>query len=143
MDTAYFYLGLSGLLAATLWVPYILARVFVWGLPTFLLNYPKGFPAQQPEPPLWAQRSQRAHLNMIETMPGFVAVVLAAGYFVGSDPGKGILIAQCCQIFFFARVAHAIVYTLGIPVVRTPIFVVSWASIVVIASTFLPIPLGH
>ena len=64
METALTYLALSGLLTVLLWIPYILARLFVWGLPTFLNNYPEGYPAKQPEPPLWAQRAQAAHENI-------------------------------------------------------------------------------
>ena len=79
MNTAYLYLGLSGMLTVLLWTPYILSRAITWGIPTFLNNYPEGFPKVQPEAPLWAQRSQRAHLNMVETLPAFAAVVLAAG----------------------------------------------------------------
>ena len=130
METAYYYLALSGLLTILLWTPYILARVFVWGLPTFLNNYPEGFPAKQPEPPLWAQRAQRAHLNMVETMPAFIAVVLAAG-FLGNEMDAG-SIASWTQIFFIARIAHAAVYILGIPYLRTPVYLVSWAAILVI-----------
>lgn len=79
METAYIYLALSGMLTLLLWTPYILARVFVWGLPTFLNNYPEGFPAQAPEPPLWAQRAQRAHLNMVETLPWSQSSLLQPG----------------------------------------------------------------
>jgi uncharacterized MAPEG superfamily protein len=85
METAYLYLGLSGMLSVLLWTPYILARAFVWGIPTFLNNYPEGFPKEQPEAPLWAARSQRAHLNIVETLPAFVAVVLAAGQLASSS----------------------------------------------------------
>lgn len=130
METAYTYLAFSGMLAVLLWTPYILARVFVWGLPTFLNNYPEGFPAKAPEPPLWAQRAQRAHLNMVETLPALVAVVLAAGFLVGGE--KGEMIGQLVQIFFFARIAHAVVYTLGIPFLRTPVYLVSWAMVLLI-----------
>ena len=130
METAYYYLALSGLLTILLWTPYILARVFVWGLPTFLNNYPEGFPAKQPESPLWAQRAHRAHLNMVETMPAFIAVVLAAGL-LGNEVDAG-SIASWAQIFFIARIAHAAVYILGIPYLRTPVYLVSWASILVI-----------
>ena len=80
MESAYFFLGLSGVLTLLLWTPYILARMVVWGLPVILNNYPEGFPARQPEAPLWAQRAHRAHLNMVETLPAFGAVVLAAGH---------------------------------------------------------------
>ena len=130
METAYLYLALSGMLTLLLWTPYILARVFVWGLPTFLSNYPEGFPAQAPEPPLWAQRAQRAHLNMVETLPALVAVIVAATWLVGDAGGP--LIGTLTQVFFFARLGHAIVYTLGIPYLRTPVYLVSWTCVLAI-----------
>lgn len=131
METAYYYLLLSGLLTILLWTPYILARLFLWGLPTFLHNYPEGFPSQQPEPPLWAQRAHRAHLNMVETLPAFVAVVIAADQLSGIKNADGI--ALWSQVFFFARVLHAAVYIAGVPYVRTPVYLVSWLSILAIA----------
>ena len=130
METAYTYLALSGMLTLLLWTPYILARVFVWGLPTFINNYPEGFPAKAPQPPLWAQRAQRAHLNMVETLPALVAVIVAASW-LASD-AQGSLIGTLTQVFFFSRVAHAVVYTAGIPFIRTPVYLVSWASILAI-----------
>lgn len=132
MNTAYYYLALSGTLTLLLWTPYILARVFVWGLPTFLNNYPKEFPAEQPESPLWAQRAQRAHLNMVETMPAFIAVVIAAGQLVSESTMDEV--GTWAQVFFFARIAHALVYIMGIPFLRTPVYLVSWFSILAIAA---------
>lgn len=135
METAYLYLGLSGILTALLWTPYILSRAITWGIPTFVNNYPENYPKEQPEPPLWAQRSQRAHLNMVETMPAFIAVVLAAGTLAASSSYEGI--AMWAQVFFFARIAHAVVYTLGIPYVRTPVYLVSWAAVLMIGVNVL------
>lgn len=130
MYTAYYYLALSGMLTVLLWIPYILARIYVWGIPTFIHNYPTGFPAEQPEPPLWAKRSQRAHLNMVETMPAFVAVVIAADALAGNAAAS--TIGMWSQVFFFSRIAHAIVYTIGIPYFRTPVYLVSWYAILMI-----------
>ena len=135
MDTAYYYLGLSGMLAVLLWTPYILSRAITWGIPTFLKNYPEGFPKEQPEAPLWAVRSQRAHLNMVETLPAFAAVVVAAGML--EPEGAYASIAMWSQIFFFARVVHAVVYTLGIPFLRTPVYLVSWAAVLLIGANIL------
>ncbi|MBB5518064.1 MAPEG family protein [Amphiplicatus metriothermophilus] len=132
METAYFYVGLSGLLTILLWTPYILARVFAWGPWKFITNYPEGFPAREPEPPLWAQRAKRAHLNMVETMPAFLAVVIAADYVAGGV--AGVVIGAWAQVFFFARVLHAVVYALGVPFLRTPVYLVSWAAIVMIGA---------
>jgi uncharacterized MAPEG superfamily protein len=132
METAYYYLALSGILTVLLWTPYIAGRLFVWGLPTFLTNYPEGFPKQEPETPLWMDRAKRAHLNMVETMPAFIAVVVAAGLL--GDGSNGATVAQWAQIFFFARIVHAIVYILAIPALRTPVYLVSWAAILVIGA---------
>lgn len=132
MQEAYFYLAANGILTVLLWTPYILARVFTWGLPTFLHNYPEGFPVKQPEPPLWAERAKRAHLNMVETMPAFIAVVVAAGLLGNAE--NAATVAQWAQIFFFARIVHAVVYILAIPAVRTPVYLISWAAILVIGA---------
>ena len=130
MESTYFYLAASGLLTILLWTPYIIARVFVWGIPTFLNNYPANFPAEEPVPPLWAQRAKRAHLNMVETMPAFIAVVLAAAAIAPADAHA--TINQWAAIFFFARLAHAGVYTLALPYLRTPIYLISWAAVLMI-----------
>ncbi|MGI9289089.1 MAG: MAPEG family protein [Pseudomonadales bacterium] len=135
METAYLFLGLSGMLTVLLWTPYILSRAITWGIPTFLNNYPLGYPKEQPEPPLWALRSQRAHLNMVETLPAFAVVVIAAGQLAAQDSFAAI--ALWAQIFFIARVAHAVVYTLGIPYLRTPVYLVSWAAVLMIGVQIL------
>ncbi len=137
METTFYYLGLSGVLTILLWTPYILARLFSWGLPTFLNNYTKGFPLTQPEQPLWAARAQRAHLNMVETMPAFIAVIVAASLLIGDDTVATKIVAIWAQVFFFARVIHAIVYIAGTPYLRTPVYLVSWASILMIGFTSL------
>lgn len=135
MTTAYFYLALSGVLTLLLWTPYIVARLFVWGPKAFITNYVDGFPAKSPEPPLWAQRAQRAHLNMVETLPAFIAVVVAAGFLAGDAAGA--TVALLAQIFFWARIGHAGVYILGIPFLRTPVYLVSWAAILGIGAQVL------
>ena len=63
MTEAYFYLALSGALTALLWTPYIVARLFTWGLGSFLENYTHDFPREAPAQPLWAARAQRSILS--------------------------------------------------------------------------------
>ncbi len=130
MNQAYVYLGLSGVLTALLWLPYVAARLFTWGLPALLKNYTGDFPASEPRAPLWAERAKRAHLNMVETMPAFIAVVATAGFY--TDELVGNQVGHWAMIFFFARVAHAVIYWFGIPFLRTPAYLVSWVSILVI-----------
>jgi uncharacterized MAPEG superfamily protein len=128
MQTAYYYLVLSGMLTVLLWTPYILSRMVTWGLAGFLNSYPKDIPAQ----PAWAERAQRVHLNMVETMPAFIAVVVGAGYLVADTAGNSI--GEWAAVFFFARVVHAIVFSLAIPYLRTPTYLVSWAAILIIGA---------
>ncbi|WP_262694870.1 MAPEG family protein [Kordiimonas aquimaris] len=132
METTLLYLALSGILTVLLWVPYIFSRLLTWGLPTFLNNYPEKFPQEQPEQPLWAARAQRAHLNMVETMPAFVAVVVAALMLAGGSTDTLQVVAMWAEVFFFARLAHAVVYILGVPFLRTPVYLVSWLSVLMI-----------
>ena len=71
-----------------------------------------------PELPEWAARANRAHRNMVENLPVFAAVLLAAQFAgVSNDqPGWG------ANLFFWARIAHGLVYIAGIPYVRTVAF---------------------
>ena len=100
----------------------------------FIKNYTDNFPLEEPPQPLWAKRAQRAHLNMVETMPAFIAVVIGAQYFADGAASSVTAIATWCAVFFWARVAHAVFYILGVPFVRTPIYLLSWLSILVIAA---------
>ena len=107
MNAALYYLAASGMLCVLLWTPYILNRVFVWGIPSFASNYPsRKFPAEAPAIPVWAERAQRAHLNMVETLPAFAAVVLAA-YLTDANSS---VVNSWAAIFFWARIFHATVY---------------------------------
>jgi uncharacterized MAPEG superfamily protein len=76
----------------------------------------------------WAGRAQRAHGNMLENLVLFAALVLAA-HAAGVTNGVTVLGAQ---LFFWARLVYAIVYVIGIPWMRTGIWAVSVAGLVLI-----------
>ena len=135
METILLYLALSGILTVLLWVPYIFSRLLTWGLPTFLNNYPERFPQEQPEQPLWAARAQRAHLNMVETMPAFIAVVVAALMLANGSQDILHSVSMWSEVFFVARLMHAVVYILGLPYLRTPVYLASWFAILMIGVT--------
>ncbi|PIK13502.1 MAPEG family protein [Halobacteriovorax sp. JY17] len=122
------YLVYTAILSVLLWIPYITNRMFLWGIGTFIGNYPEGYPEKEPIPPMWAQRSKRAHLNLVETLPAFAAVVLVATIV---SPGSESAICWA-KIFFISRIIHAVVYTLGVPYLRTPVYLVGWFSILMI-----------
>jgi uncharacterized MAPEG superfamily protein len=80
------------------------------------------------DPTGWVGRAQRAHLNMLQSLPLFAALVLTA-HVAGKVDGTVILGAQ---LFFWARLVYAIVYTAGIPWVRTLVWAVSVVGLVLI-----------
>jgi len=78
----------------------------------------------------WGGRAARAHRNMLENLVLFAALVLVA-VAAGKTNDMTLLGAQ---IFFWARLAYALVYIAGIPWLRTGVWAV---SIVGLAMIFL------
>jgi uncharacterized MAPEG superfamily protein len=114
------WLTLTIVLTGLLWVPYIIDRIKVRGLMGTLANPSRNDKAQSP----WAQRLYFAHTNAVDNLVIFAPLVLildAQGYST-----SGTVIA--CAVYFWARLVHAIVYAMGIPVVRTLAFSVGFLA---------------
>lgn len=124
MKTELLYLVYVTVLTGLLWVPYILDRVATWGL-TDTVGYPDNPPAQSP----WARRLLKAHHNAVENLVVFAALVLAA-HALGVSSSA---VATAAVVYFWARVAHVIAYTLAWPWVRTLAFTVGFFAQAVIA----------
>jgi len=76
----------------------------------------------------FAGRASRAHGNMLENLVLFAALVLVAH--VGGRANE--MTALGAQLFFWARLAYAVIYLIGIPWLRTGAWLVSMAGLVVI-----------
>ncbi len=86
-----------------------------------------------PEIKGWAGRAKRAHLNMVENMVLFAALVLIAAV-----AGKAnAMTAVGAAIFFWGRVAYAVIYVAGIAWLRTLAWFVSVIGKVLIALELL------
>jgi uncharacterized MAPEG superfamily protein len=81
-------------------------------------------------PPIvgWAGRARRAQFNMLENLLLFAILVLVA-QIAGKTNAMTLL---GCQIFFWARVAYAVVYIVGVPWLRTAVWVVSVIGLLLI-----------
>jgi uncharacterized MAPEG superfamily protein len=108
-------------LTSVLWVPYILNQIAVRGL-VDAVGYPENPKPLSP----WAARLKAAHYNAVENLVVFASLVLMLNA-VGISTETTVL---ACQVYFWARVVHCIVYGAGIPWVRTLSFAVSWLCIV-------------
>jgi uncharacterized MAPEG superfamily protein len=76
----------------------------------------------------WAGRAARAHANMLENLVVFAIVVLVAQ----ATSRANEMTALGAQLFFFARAVYALVYLIGIPWLRTAVWAVSIAGIVLV-----------
>lgn len=124
MKTEILYLVCVTLFTALLWVPYVLDRFVVWGIPD-TVGYP---PNPKPQSP-WAQRLMAAHSNAVENLVVFAALVLAAQA-AGVSNDTTIMAAK---LYFWARVVHALAYTFKVPWVRTLAFLGGFAAQVMLA----------
>src|SRR5210317_1338804 len=96
MTTELYYLLMSAILTAVLWIPYILGVIQANGLMT-----PAYYDAPSTAPlPNWVQRANRAHQNAVENIGPFAAIVLVA-HLAGVHTG---LTATAAAVYFFARI---------------------------------------
>jgi len=76
----------------------------------------------------WAGRAQRAHRNMLESLVFFAVLILATEITNRNSAMTGF----GAQLFFWARVAYAIVYLAGVPWVRTGVWSISMIGLILI-----------
>jgi uncharacterized MAPEG superfamily protein len=125
MTRELFWLTLTVILTGLLWIPYIINRSQVRGLTGAMAN-----PSRNDKPhAAWATRLMFAHDNAIENLVIFAPLVLILNAMDYSTKSTAI----ACAVYFWARLAHIIVYTLGLPVFRTLAFTVAFLAQAVLA----------
>lgn len=119
---------LAALLAASLWIPYIVGvntTEFAGQEASF--QRPPDQAAMLP----WIHRSYRAHQNLLEQLLPFAIVVLVA-----QSLGVSTGVTQAAALAFLVlRIGHAVGMITGVATfpVRPLLFVAGWATILVIA----------
>ena len=101
------------------------------GLRTQETGLPYGMSARDgpaPPPKPVTGRAQRAQQNLFETLPLFAAAVLIA-HVAGRE---GAVTAWAAWIYLAARVVYLPLYALGIPYVRSLVWLVSLAGLILV-----------
>ena len=125
MTPEIFWLTLTVILTGLLWVPYVLNRTAIRGIGGAMAN-----PSRTDRPHAeWATRLMFAHDNAVENLVIFAPLVLILNAIDYSSQWT----VLACAVYFWARVAHLIVYTLGLPVFRTLAFTVGFLAQAVLA----------
>ena len=125
MTSELFYLVLTALLTGSLWIPVVIGYVRTRGA---LRAEDYVIAPTTPLPP-WVNRTNRTHMNAVESFAPFATVVLVAASLHVSTSVTTVAAA----VFFWARLAHAIVHIAGLGLLRarTVIFTVGWLAFVV------------
>ncbi len=120
MTTELVYLVATMMLAASMWIPYIV------GVNMIPSEGPVDFrrPPDLHLMPAWIHRAHRAHLNLLETATPFAALVLLAHVVGVSTP----VTVGACVAFFWLRIIHAAGMVSGLAgfPARPIIFTLSW-----------------
>jgi uncharacterized MAPEG superfamily protein len=117
------YLLWSAVLTVVLVVIAVLGAMQQLGLPKLAGNRD-----HMPEITGWAGRAERAHRNMLESLVLFAVLVLLARALNISNS----MTVLGAQLFFWGRVAHAVLYIAGISWVRTAAWAVSIVGLLLI-----------
>jgi len=136
MTPEFFWLTATSVLAASLWIPFIVGvnTAPQGSLPT---DAPDGFirAANWRLHRPWVQRAYRAHQNMLEQGLPFAILVLV----LDKVDGFTALTAWTCAAFFALRVVHAAGYITGwlrFPA-RPVVFTLGWICCLVLAGAAL------
>ena len=128
MTVEIWYLFLTTVLLAVMWIPHIAGQVMQGGLLSAKdyheLRDTSHYPA-------WIRRANRAHVNLVEQFGAFLGLVVIANMLEISNATT----ALAATVFFWGRIAHAIVFLSGIGILmaRTLVFTVCWLSLMVYA----------
>ena len=107
-----------------MWLPYILTSIRTFGL-VRMVSYPAVDYAFLPQ---WSQRLYRVHMNMVENLGPFAALVIVAALTSAANE----MTALGARLFFWSRIAQIVLYAAGIPWGRTLTFAIGWAGMIVI-----------
>ena len=114
------YTALSAGLTGSLWIPIIVNRLVEMG-PWKALSNPE--PDVRPHAN-WAYRLASAHRNAIENLVVFAPLAVSVHVL-----GLGTAVtALAAAAYFWSRVAHALIYTFGVPLLRTIAFVIGFGA---------------
>jgi uncharacterized MAPEG superfamily protein len=88
---------------------------------------PQNYLDPTPRPvPLWGMRANRAFINAVESFAPFAALVIVANLAGKANATTAFLATS----FFWLRLAHVVVYLLGIPYLRTVIFTLGYVAVI-------------
>ncbi|MFL6548166.1 MAG: MAPEG family protein [Povalibacter sp.] len=126
------YSALAAGFTGILWIPIVLNRLREMGWWKALKN---------PEPDVrphseWAYRLASAHRNAVENLVVFAPLAISIHVLEIGNAAT----AMAAGVFFWARASHAVIYTLGVPLLRTVAFAIGFGCQAVLLLRVLGVP---
>lgn len=120
MTPELYYLALTALITAVIWIVHVAAIVKTYGFygPK---EYKEGKVLALPD---WGQRAMRCHQNSVEQLAPFAVFVLVA-HLTGANNE---VTAVAAMAFFWLRFAYTVAFWIGVPYLRTALFVAAWVA---------------
>jgi len=110
-------------ITALMWLSYIVAHILNVGLLPALTYQADSTPL-----PAWAARAKKAHYNALENLAPFAVLVIVAHLAGAANEAT----AAAAIAFFWARLAHFVLYAAGVPFGRTITFTIGWLALLCI-----------
>ena len=126
-----FWLVLTLLMTSLFWIPYIINRMLELGILTALWDR-FGVTDTKKD---WARRMMQAHTNAIENLILFAPLVILIQITATNTAAT----ATACMIYFFTRLAHFIVFSFALPLLRVVTFLIGIGVQLFLAITLLGI----
>jgi len=124
-----YWLVLTILMTAIMWVPYVVNRIIEMGVvPAFMDRY-----GVTEAKAAWANRMMAAHVNAVENLVLFAPLVILVVMFNAGTADTALAV----KIYFFARLAHFLLFTLATPLLRVVSFLVGFGAEMVLVMALI------
>jgi uncharacterized MAPEG superfamily protein len=124
-----YWLVLTILMTAIMWVPYVVNRIIEMGVvPAFMDRY-----GVTEAKAAWANRMMAAHVNAVENLVLFAPLVILVVMFNAGTADTALAV----QIYFFARLAHFLLFTFATALLRVVSFLVGFGAEMVLVMALI------
>lgn len=132
MQNEIYWLTLTLLVTALMWMPYILDLLFKNRILDPIL---KPYTADLKPISPWAERAKAAHKNSVENLVIFAPLVVVCYLLRGQINSDAVTTAA--MIYLVSRILHYLVYVFRLPVLRTVFFFVGFGVNIFLALQIL------
>ena len=124
MTTEFEYLVWTGILTLLIRIPWMFQKVALRGVVKV-----SGFPTDSEPLSGWAHRAWVAHEDAVQNLVVF-AILIAGLHVLGES---NVWTQAAAAAYFWARLAHFVVYALGVPIAKSVAFAVGYGAQLLLA----------